>query len=96
MEPDADISGHILTAKGNDELNRKREISINVIRIIKIPRIKLNVFDLLLLTFMPKTQSFHQNKPYPSDSLLTIPFASNNNAREKKDFVMLTAAAIPN
>lgn len=28
MEPDADISGHILTAKGNDELNRKREISI--------------------------------------------------------------------
>lgn len=69
---------------------------IIVIRIIKIPRIKLNVFDLLLLTFMPKTQSFHQNKPYPSDSLLTIPFASNNNAREKKDFVMLTAAAIPN
>lgn len=28
VEPDADISGHILTAKGNDELNRKREISI--------------------------------------------------------------------
>lgn len=28
VEPDAGISGHILTAKGNDELNRKREISI--------------------------------------------------------------------
>ena len=28
MAPDAGISGHILTAKGNDELNRKREISI--------------------------------------------------------------------
>ena len=28
MEPDAGISGHILTAKGNDELNKKREISI--------------------------------------------------------------------
>ena len=28
VEPDAGISGHILTAKGNDELNKKREISI--------------------------------------------------------------------
>lgn len=28
VEPDAGISGHILTEKGNDELNRKREISI--------------------------------------------------------------------
>lgn len=28
VEPDAGISGHILTAKGNDEPNRKREISI--------------------------------------------------------------------
>ena len=28
VEPDVGISGHILTAKGNDELNRKREISI--------------------------------------------------------------------
>ena len=28
MEPDVGISGHILTAKGYDELNRKREISI--------------------------------------------------------------------
>ena len=28
VEPDAGISGHILTSKGNDELNRKREISI--------------------------------------------------------------------
>lgn len=28
VEPDAGISGHILTAKGNDELKRKREISI--------------------------------------------------------------------
>lgn len=28
VEPDAGISGHILTAKGSDELNRKREISI--------------------------------------------------------------------
>ena len=28
VEPDAGVSGHILTAKGNDELNKKREISI--------------------------------------------------------------------
>lgn len=28
VEPDAGISGHILTEKGSDELNRKREISI--------------------------------------------------------------------
>lgn len=28
VEPDAGISGHILTEKGNDELNKKREISI--------------------------------------------------------------------
>lgn len=28
VEPDVGISGHILTAKGNDELNRKREILI--------------------------------------------------------------------
>lgn len=28
VEPDVGISGHILTAKGNDELNKKREISI--------------------------------------------------------------------
>ena len=28
VEPDAGISGHILTAKENDELNKKREISI--------------------------------------------------------------------
>ena len=28
VEPDAGISGHILTAKGNDELNKKKEISI--------------------------------------------------------------------
>lgn len=45
MEPDADISGHILTAKGNDELNRKREISI-IKELSLQPQIGLKMFKI--------------------------------------------------
>jgi len=68
---------------------------MSVITTMKNPKTILNAFVFLLLMFIFQA-SFHQNNPYPSDSLLTIAFASNKSASEKKDFVILTAAAIPN